>query len=147
PCAISGFAAPISSSMSSVGGWNVEARDSVVRSAPASNTVTGTPRCARLAAAASPTGPAPAISTRSSIVIACVVRSSHRRNAGLLDDAAPLAGLRDDELLQRLGAGRDRLSALVDEALAHVRIVDRRLQCRVELIDDRLRRARRRQQR
>ena len=69
PCAISGLAAPSASSMSSVGGWKVEARDSVERSPPASNTVTGTPWRTRLAAAVSPTGPAPAIKTRSLEVI------------------------------------------------------------------------------
>src|SRR5262249_59097068 len=52
--------------MSSVGGWKVEARDSSLRSAPASSTVTRTPACTRFAAATSPTGPAPAINTRSS---------------------------------------------------------------------------------
>src|SRR6516162_3381039 len=67
PCAISGRAAPSRSSMSSVGGWKVEARDSSLRSGPASNTVTGTPPRMRLAAATRPTGPAPAINTRSSI--------------------------------------------------------------------------------
>src|SRR5688572_19208722 len=69
PCAISGAAAPRVSSMSSVGGWKVEARDSILRSLPASNTVTGTPLRRRLAAAVSPTGPAPAIKTRSSDVM------------------------------------------------------------------------------
>src|SRR5262249_52623873 len=53
--------------MSSVGGWKVEARDSSLRSGPASNTVTGTLARMRLAAATRPTGPAPAINTRSSI--------------------------------------------------------------------------------
>src|SRR5262252_8156480 len=67
PCAISGRAAPNRSSMSSVGGWKVEARDSSLRSGPASNTVTGTPPQMRLAAATRPTGPSPAINTRSSI--------------------------------------------------------------------------------
>src|SRR5712692_10768250 len=52
PCAISGAAAPSRSSMSSVGGWKVEARDSSLRSGPASSTVTGTPPAMRLAAAA-----------------------------------------------------------------------------------------------
>src|SRR5262245_6194185 len=52
--------------MSSVGGWKVEARDSWLKSDPASNTVTGTPPRTRLAAATKPTGPAPAIKTRSS---------------------------------------------------------------------------------
>ena len=65
PCAISGSAAPSASSMSSVGGWKVEARNSVAEVGPASNTVTGTPRRTRLAAATSPTGPAPAMKTRS----------------------------------------------------------------------------------
>src|SRR5215470_7041873 len=55
--------------MSSVGGWKVDARDSVLRSAPASSTVTGTPPRTRLAAATSPTGPAPAINTRWSIAM------------------------------------------------------------------------------
>src|SRR4029453_17024930 len=66
PCSISGTAAPSGSSMSSVGGWKVEARDSWLKSDPASNTVTGTPPRTRLAAATKPTGPAPAIRTRSS---------------------------------------------------------------------------------
>src|SRR5262245_36535007 len=69
PCAISAAAAPSRSSMSRVGGWKVEARDSSLRSVPASNTVTGTPACTRFAAATRPTGPAPAINTRSSIGI------------------------------------------------------------------------------
>ena len=46
-------------------GANVEARDSVDRSRPCSNTVTGTPARARWAAATRPTGPAPAIRIRS----------------------------------------------------------------------------------
>ena len=53
--------------MSSVGGWKVEARDSAESSAPASNTVTGTPARTRFAAAARPTGPAPAMKTRSCV--------------------------------------------------------------------------------
>src|SRR5262245_6300874 len=76
PCAISGSAAPSRSSMSSVGGWKVEARDSSLRSGPASNTVTGTPPRTRLAAATRPTGPAPAINTRSSIGMMFGARSS-----------------------------------------------------------------------
>ena len=67
PCAISGSAAPSASSMSSVGGWKVEARDSSLSLAPCSNTVTGTPARARCAAATRPTGPAPAMRTRSSL--------------------------------------------------------------------------------
>jgi hypothetical protein len=46
---------------------SVEARDSSLSVAPASNTVTGTPRWTRLAAATRPTGPAPAMKTRSCI--------------------------------------------------------------------------------
>src|ERR1043165_6346301 len=41
----------------------------MLRSAPASSTVTGTPPRTRLAAAPSPAGPAPAINTRSSIAM------------------------------------------------------------------------------
>src|SRR4029450_8945908 len=67
PWPISGRAASSRSSMSSVGGGKGEARDSSLRSGPASNTVTGTPPRMRLAAATRPTGPAPAINTRSSI--------------------------------------------------------------------------------
>jgi hypothetical protein len=53
--------------MSSVGGWNVDARDSSLSPAPCSNTVTGTPARAKCAAATRPTGPAPATRTRLSL--------------------------------------------------------------------------------
>ena len=53
---------------SKVDGWNVDARDSILRAPPVSNTVTGTPRPRSLAAVVIPTGPAPAMKTRSSIV-------------------------------------------------------------------------------
>jgi hypothetical protein len=49
-------------------------RTSAPSSGQDSNTVTGTPRRTRSAAAVSPTGPAPAMHTRSSIKQACVWR-------------------------------------------------------------------------
>src|SRR5262245_65875161 len=51
--------------MSSVGGWKVEARRFWGSRGSASSTVTGTPASARQLAATRPTGPAPAIKTRS----------------------------------------------------------------------------------
>src|SRR5262245_20266212 len=119
--------------MSSVGGWNVEARDSSLKAGPASNTVTGTPARTRLAAALSPTGPAPAISTRS------VTPSLNLRHAGLGDDVAPLHDLDRDELAGLVRRDRRRLGADLREPGAHRRIVDRGLQLAVELVDDLLR--------
>src|SRR5262245_52872146 len=134
PCAISGSAAPSRSSMSSVGGWKVEARDSSLRSGPASNTVTGTPPRTRLAAAVSPTGPAPAIKMRFSIAMMVrrrVSRNAKRRaarpsldrlDARLGDDVAPFDGLGGYELAHLLRGENDRLSALLGEFLSHRRI-------------------------
>src|ERR1043165_4420903 len=108
--------------MSSVGGWKVEARDSSLKVAFASSTVTGTPRRTRLAAATIPTGPAPAISTLSFIVMREVARTEaalHRLDPGLFDRRLPFGGLGGDELLQLIRPGRDRLGALLDEPAAH----------------------------
>src|SRR5712691_3754947 len=69
PVAMRSPARPKLSSMSRVEGWKVEARDSLLSVADASNTVTGMPRRTRQAAAARPTGPAPAMKTRSSVAI------------------------------------------------------------------------------
>src|SRR6266567_3745308 len=63
-----------------------------------------------------------------------------RLNAGLGDDAVPLGCLGDDELLQFLRTGRDRLGALLDEAGAHRGIVHGLLQRLVELVDHGFRR-------
>src|SRR5262245_52923099 len=121
--------------MSSVGGWNVEARDSSLRSGPASNTVTGTPLRTRLAAATRPTGPAPTMNTRS-----CVTRLLDRRNAGLGDDPPPLRRLGGDECSQFLRRGDDRFRALLDDLRAHGRIGRRGLELTMKSVDDRLRR-------
>src|SRR5215813_327373 len=109
PCAISGRAAPSRSSMSSVGGWKVEARDSSLRSGPASNTVTGTPPRMRLAAATRPTGPAPAINTRSSS--AMMLRAGSRPGpalAGKRNRALELVFTRHELAAQELADGRLR---------------------------------------
>src|SRR6516165_4237418 len=109
PCAISGRAAPSRSSMSSVGGWKVEARDSSLRSGPASNTVTGTPPRMRLAAATRPTGPAPAINTRSSIGMMLGARSSAGQAfAGKRHRALELVLTRHELAAQELADGRFR---------------------------------------
>src|SRR5215471_13466670 len=109
PCAISGRAAPSRSSMSSVGGWKVEARDSSLRSGPASNTVTGTPPRTRLAAATRPTGPAPAINTRSSIGMMLGARSSPGQAfAGKRHRALELVLTRHELAAQELADGRFR---------------------------------------
>src|SRR3954467_4037357 len=123
PCAISGFAAPSRSSMSRVGGWKVDARDSSLRSRPASKMVTGTPLRTRLAAATRPTGPAPAIRTRSSIAMLLRMRllegySSSSRgplldrlNASLGDDVTPLHGFGGHEFCELLRSHDHRLRA------------------------------------
>src|SRR5215475_831177 len=109
PCAISGSAASSRSSISSVGGWKVEARDSSLRSGPASNTVTGTPPRTRLAAAARPTGPAPAINTRSSIGMMLGARSSPGQAfAGKRRRAFELVLTRHELAAQELADGRFR---------------------------------------
>src|ERR1043165_2055083 len=94
--------------MSSVGGWKVEARDSSLNAAFASSTVTGTPRRTRFAAATMPTGPAPAISTLSFVVMreAALPFALHRLDPGLLDRRFPLRGFRRDELRQLVRPGR-----------------------------------------
>src|SRR5262249_8952470 len=106
PCAISAAAAPSRSSMSSVGGWKVEARDSSLRSAPASNTVTGTPACTRFPAAPRPAAPAPAINARWSTGMLL-------RNGSRLRVRRPVRGLRlvfarDELAAQELTHGRPR---------------------------------------
>src|SRR5215467_9389222 len=106
PCAISGRAAPSRSSMSSVGGWKVEARDSSLRSAPASSTVTGTPACTRFAAATSPTGPAPAINTRSSTGM--LLRNGSRLRVRRPVRELRLVFARDEFAAQELTHGRPR---------------------------------------
>ena len=108
---------------------------SPLRSSPASSTVTGTPWRTRLAAAMSPTGPAPAIRTRSDIGLRVLFRRSHRLDAGLLDDAAPLHRLGFNEISQRVGAGGSRFRALVaelrfDRGIVHSRLSARRRSCR-----------------
>src|SRR5258708_7430554 len=150
PCAINGFAAPSPSSMSSVGGWNVEARDSSLRPGPASSTVTGTPPRTRLAAAVSPIGPAPAMETHSCLdpgLRKPFSASLHRRRPGLEDGVVILLDLVGDEVLGLLRWQRYRLRALQLEPGANVAIPQRRHHLAVELGDDRGRRAFRRQQR
>src|SRR5215469_3519205 len=83
--------------MSRVGGWKVEARDSSLRFDPASSTVTGTPDRTRLAAATRPTGPAPAMKTRSSIATVGPPSSLDQRNARIGDDVMILLDLVGDE--------------------------------------------------
>src|SRR5471030_1590723 len=68
PVAIIRWATPISSSISRVGGWKVEARRSSARSGSASTRVTGIPAAASRYASTRPTGPAPTIRTRLSVV-------------------------------------------------------------------------------
>src|SRR5215510_9922286 len=109
PCAINGFAAPSASSISRVGGWKVEARDSTLRSDPASSTVTGTPPRMRLAAATRPTGPAPAINTRSSIGMMLRAGSSPGQAfAGKRHRALQLVFTRHELAAQELADGRFR---------------------------------------
>src|SRR3954451_16266990 len=127
PCAISGFAAPSRSSMSRVGGWKVDARDSSLRSRPVSKPVTGTPSRTRLAAATRPTGPAPAIRTRSSIAMLLrmrlleatratrVDRLLDRLDPGLGDDVAPFHGFGRHEFCELVRAHNHRLCALLGE--------------------------------
>src|SRR5689334_18070941 len=68
--------------------------------------------------------------------ICAVPALMHLRDAGLLDDAAPLDDLVGDELLRLLG--RDNLGdgALLLEALAHRRIGDRSGHLLVDSRDD-----------
>src|SRR5215470_16804815 len=135
PCAISGCAAPSRSSMSRVGGWKVEARDSSLRSDPASSTVTGTPLSARLAAAVRPTGPAPATSTRSWSLTPLL----DLRDAGLGDDVPPFHRFVGDEFFRLLRRHDIQLRADLEELLAHGGIRGGGGQFVVELGDDRLR--------
>src|SRR4051794_39321004 len=157
PCAISGLAAPSRSSMSRVGGWKVDARDSSLRSRPASNTVTGTPLRTRLAAATRPTGPAPAISTRSSMAMllrmgSCKVTRAalapllDRLNAGLGDDVTPFHGFGRHEFCEFLRTHDHRLCALLGELLPQRRILERGGELLVQFGDNRLWRSFRRQQ-
>src|SRR5689334_22039840 len=101
--------------MSSVGGWKVEACDSVDSAREASNTVTGIPRRTRQAAAVRPTGPAPAINTRSSAIMAialpCALSFRRRRavqasfapDVDCLEDRPPLGDFGFLQLGQRFG--------------------------------------------
>src|SRR4051812_11097898 len=142
PCAKSGSAAPSACSMSSVGGWNVDARDSSLSVAPCSNTVTGTPARARCAAATRPTGPAPAIRTRSSPN----GKLLDLLDAGLGDDVAILDDLSVVPLLHLIEWHPHRLGAGGLEALLDLRVFDRGLHFLVELFQDWLWRAGRREQ-
>src|SRR5262245_52616476 len=90
----------------------VEARDSSLRSGPVSNTITGTPPRMRLAAATRPTGPAPAINTRSSIGMMLRAGSSPGQAfAGKRNRALQLVFTRHELAPQELADGRlrDRL--------------------------------------
>src|SRR5262245_149327 len=134
--------------MSSVGGWKVEARDSSLRSPPASNTVTGTPARTRLAAATRPTGPAPTMKTRSS-------RKRLRSggdlfdllDAGLGDDAAILGDLALVPSLDLIERHPHRLGAHLLEPGLHGRVPHRVGQLLAEPLQDRLRRPGRSEQR
>src|ERR1044072_1442298 len=135
--------------MSSVGGWKVEARDSWLNAAFDSSTVTGTPRRTRFAAATMPTGPAPAISTLSFVVMreAALPFALHRLDPVLLDRPFPLRGFRRDELRQLVRPGRHRFGSLLDEPAAHGLVVHRLLDRLVQLVHDGLRHAGRSEQR
>src|SRR5712671_936797 len=130
PCASSGSAAPSACSMSSVGGWKVDARDSSLSAAPCSNTVTGTPARARCAAATRPTGPAPAMRTRSSLN---GNRLLNLLDAGLGDDVAILGDLSVVPLLHLIERHPHRVGARGLEALLDLRVFDRGLHFLVEL--------------
>ena len=69
---------PMVSSISSVGGWNVDARRSCAQSSPDSSTTTSTPAWASSVARTVPTGPAPTIATwhRSTPVISSGLQSN-----------------------------------------------------------------------
>src|SRR3954453_19335171 len=133
PCAMKGCAAPRASSISSVGGWKVEARDSSLRACPASNTVTGTLLRTRLAAATRPTGPAPTMSTRS-----WVTRLLNDRDAGLGDDSAPLHCFGKDEFCQFSRRRDSRFRALFDDFGTHSRIGCGGIKLTMKLGKDRL---------
>src|SRR5262249_27284302 len=69
------------------------------------------------------------------------------RNAGFDDDVAPFDRLGGDELGELLGRGGNAFRALLDDFTGYLRILDGRDQLLIELGDDRLWRAVRRQQR
>src|SRR5215831_19222256 len=80
----------------------------MLRSAAASSTVTGTPPRTRLAAATSPTGPAPAINTRSSIAMTSERSGLGQAFARHCGGALGLVFARHELSAQQLADGRAR---------------------------------------